>query len=347
MATGSNARIYVRETAQPSPEVIRLSDRWVDLADERLGGQVLACSDEFYAPAQRLLNPGPAQFYFHDENGMRWVDGWETSRRRRSGHEHCVIRLGRRGRITGVVFDTSFFTGNFPVGVELQACRSAADPDQQTGWVPLVPFIELEGHAQRVLRIEDEGIYSHVRLNLHPDGGMARLRVLGDIDRTALGATRDVVDLAALENGARVIGCNNKHFGELRSLISPGPSITWGKGWETRRRREPGHDWAVLELAAPGCIEEIEVDTSYFLANQPEGFSLQGAFLPEALDDALVLNQAMFWPGLIDKQELQGGSLLRISQGILGHGKVTHVRLNIFPDGGVTRLRLRGRVAGN
>lgn len=344
MAGGTNARIYVRDTAQPAPEVRAFAERWVDLADERLGATVIEASDEFYAPAQRMLNPQPAQFFFHDDEGMRWVDGWETSRRRQTGHAHCVIRLGRPGRVRGVVFDTSFYTGNFPVGVALSGCFSESAPDASTRWTPLVAFTKLAGHAQQVVTVNDDAVFSHVRLDLHPDGGMARLRVFGEIPPVAVDTQTGLRDLAALAHGGRIVGCNDRHFGDVRALIAPGPSIAWGKGWETRRRRDPGHDWVVIALAQPGTIEQVEIDTHYYLANQPESFSLQATCINEPMDDALLLNQSMFWPELLDRHPLAGGERQQIEAGIHPIGPVSHVRLNIYPDGGVTRLRLHGRV---
>lgn len=342
MASGSNDRSLVRDTAKDTPEVQQFSRRWVNLADERLGACVTSVSDEFYAPAQRLLAPKPATHYFFDEHGMRWVDGWETTRRRTDGHDWCVVRLGRRGSISGAVFDTSFFSGNFPLGVELEAGLSDGDAEPAE-WHRLVSFERLEGNAQRLVRVDDTRTWSHVRLHLHPDGGMARLRVFGSVDtrRLAMDAT---VDLSALENGGRVLGCNDAHFFQPTAMIAPGPSVTWGKGWETRRRREPGHDWAVLALAVPGFIERVEIDTTYFVANQPARFSLQAARLAP-MDDALVLNQAMHWPSLLAETPVRGGANESVTSGLADIGPVSHVRLNIFPDGGVSRLRLWGRRA--
>lgn len=345
MAGGSNARIYIRQSSHDSPEVDDFARRWINLADERLGARVVEVSDEFYAPAQRMLNPKPANYYFHDEEGMRWVDGWETSRRRRAGHEHCVIRLGRRGRIAGLVFDTSFYTGNYPVGVELEGCCSDDDvPGAAAAWTPLAGFTRLAGDTQRLVVVDAPGVCSHVRLHLHPDGGMARVRVFGAVDPSAVADAPGLVDLAALENGGRIVGCNDRHFGSVNAMIAPGPSVEWGKGWETRRRREPGNDWAVIALAQPGRIEEVEVDTKYYLANQPDRFSLQAVLLDGPMPDELLLNQSMFWPELLGEQALKGGASLQVKDGLRAPGRVSHVRLNIFPDGGVTRLRLRGRV---
>lgn len=346
MAGGSNDRIFIRKTSEPSDEVAAFASDWTNLADERLGAVTVAVSDEFYAPAQRLLAAKPANYFHHDDDGMRWVDGWETARRRRQGHEFVVVRLGRAGRIKGVVFDTSFFTGNFPVGVELAACFTTSDPDAETVWTPLVGFTRLAGDAQKLVAIDgNDNTWSHVRMNLHPDGGMARLRVYGAVAPTLAPALKAdaLPDLAALENGGRIVGCNDRHFGAVAAMIAPGPSIAWGKGWETRRRREPGSDWAVIALAVPGVIERVEVDTKYYLANQPDRFSLQAVSLPADTADALLVNQSMYWPELLGETALQGGSQIAVTDGIAALGPVTHVRLNIHPDGGVTRLRLRGR----
>lgn len=349
MAGGSNGRIYVRETSALTEEVVALASRWTNLADERLGAATVSVSDEFYAPAQRLLQHQCASYYFHDEEGMRYVDGWETSRRRHEGFEHCVVRLGRAGRISALVFDTSYFTGNFPVGVELSACFSAdQDPGTNAAWTPLTGFVELAGNAQLVVPVgATDVVYSHIRLKLHPDGGMARLRVFGEINPAlALAASQaPLPDLAALENGGRIVDCNDRHFGAVTGMIAPGPSIAWGKGWETRRRRSPGSDWAIVALAVPGVIEQVEIDTSYYLANHPDRFSLHAVSAPAGMDDALLVNQSMYWPQLLAETALQGGSRLVVGDGLAALGPVTHVRLNIFPDGGVTRLRLRGRPA--
>lgn len=347
MAGGSNDRIYIRKTSVMTDEVAAFAGDWTNLADERLGAATVEVSDEFYAPAQRLLEAKGANYYFHDEEGMRYVDGWETTRRRRQGHEFCVVRLGRAGRITGVVFDTSYFTGNFPVGVELSACCVRGEPDVSTAWTPLVGFTPLAGDAQQLVTVQDAAVYTHVRLNLHPDGGMARLRVYGAVDATrAPGLLSEALpDLAALENGGRIVACNDRHFGSVAAMIAPGPSVAWGKGWETRRRREPGNDWAVIALAVPGVIQEVDIDTHYYLANQPDRFSLQAVHVARPMADALLVNQSMYWPQLLGETALHGGSRLTVTEGIAALGSVTHVRLNIFPDGGVTRLRLRGKPA--
>ncbi|XYI34482.1 allantoicase [Cupriavidus oxalaticus] len=346
MAGGSNDRTMIRQRSEPSEAFLRIERAYVDLADERLGAIVVAASDEWYAPASRMLNPKAANYYYHDDEGMRWVDGWETSRRRKDGNEWCVIKLGRPGQITAVGFDTSFYTGNYPLAASVQACAVSADDDiADAEWTELVPATELAGDSQRLVSVNAERVFTHVRLNIFPDGGMARFRVFGLIQLPEAFKSAGQRDLAALESGARVVGCSDTHFGAVRAMIAPGPSVEWGKGWETRRLRKPGHDWAVIALAAPGTLERVLVDTTYYTGNFPAAFSLQGACLENGLDE-VVLNQAMYWPELVGCTDLKGGCQNAVELGAVHRDTlVTHVRLNIYPDGGVTRLRLLGTPA--
>lgn len=348
MAGGSNDRTLIRERSEPSEDFLRSERAYVDLADERLGAAVVSVSDEWYAPASRMLNPKPANYYYHDDEGMRWVDGWETSRRRKTGNEWCVIKLGRPGKVAAIGFDTSFYTGNYPLAASVQACTVSSDDDiTDANWTELVPATELSGNSQRLVRVSALGVFTHVRLNIFPDGGMARFRVFGSIEPQGLLNSTERCDLAALENGARIVGCSDTHFGAVRAMITPGPSIAWGKGWETRRLRKPGHDWAVIALATPGTLERVLLDTTYYTGNFPAAFSLQGACL-ESASDEVVLNQAMYWPEWLPRSELKGGCENAVDLGAaLRDTLVTHVRLNIYPDGGVTRLRLLGLPRAN
>lgn len=344
MAGGSNDRTMIRKRSIPSEEFLGSERAYVNLADARLGATVMEASDEWYAPASRMLNPKAANYYYHDDEGFRWVDGWETSRRRKAGNEWCVIKLGRPGRITAVGFDTSFYTGNYPLAASVQACKVRADGDiQDAEWVELVPPTELSGDTQRLVPVGAGECFTHVRLNIFPDGGLARFRVFGLIQPLSADGSSAQCDLAALENGGRIVGCSDTHFGAVRAMIAPGPAVEWGKGWETRRLRKPGHDWAVIALAAPGTLDRILVDTTYYTGNFPAAFSLQGARL-ENTSDEVALNQAMYWPELVGRTELKGGCQNAVElSAALRETLVTHVRLNIYPDGGVTRLRLLGQ----
>jgi allantoicase len=327
----------------PLPDFVRLS---VDLAQPRLGAAAIQATDDFFAPKERLIDPAPAVFIpgKYDNNG-KWMDGWESRRKRGPGHDHCTIRLGRPGTIQGVDIDTSHFTGNYPPAASLDACRSEGDPDAGTRWTEILPATDLQGNAHHYRAIADEGIWTHVRLHIYPDGGVARLRVYGrvhcDWDRID---RRNPIDLAALENGGRAIACNDRHYGSPQNLLAPGRGINMGDGWETRRRREPGNDWAILALGHRGTIRRIEVDTAHFKGNFPDRCSIQAAAIDGGTADSLV-TQSMFWPVLLPECSLQMDRLHDFAAEIADLGPVTHVRFNIIPDGGVSRLRLWGLLA--
>ena len=329
------------------PNAPDFTRRYVNLADPRLGAQALAASDEFFAPKERMLSPEPAVFIpgKYDEHG-KWMDGWETRRKRTSGYDWCTLKLARPGKIKGVDIDTSHFTGNFPPAASLEAaCLPAgATPDSATQWTEIVPSTTLAGNSHHYLEVTDSGVYTHLRLNLYPDGGVARLRVYGQPQVDWSGAKAgESVDLAAMENGAYVVAVNNQHFGAASTLLMPGRGVNMGDGWETRRRREPGNDWAIIALARPGTVMKIEVDTAHFKGNYPDRCSIQAAHVAGGTDSSLV-TQAMFWPVLLDEQKLDMDKQHVFETELAALGPVTHVRFNIFPDGGVSRLRLWGRV---
>jgi allantoicase len=318
----------------------------INLADARLGATALVASDDFFAAKERMLDPAPAVFVpgKYDTNG-KWMDGWESRRKRVAGHDWCVVRLARPGRIVGADLDTSHFTGNFPPAASIDACHLASgDPDEHTVWQPLLTPVTLRGDSHHYCSIASDRVVTHVRVNLYPDGGLARLRLYGrpvfDTSRREDGR----VDLVAAEQGGRVIAANNEHFGHATNLLLPGRGVNMGDGWETRRRREPGNDWCILALAQAGTIEQIEVDTAFFKGNYPDRCSLQAANITQASEASLV-TQAMFWPTLLPEQRLAADSVHTFSGELIALGVVTHVRFNIFPDGGVSRLRLRGRPA--
>jgi allantoicase len=319
----------------------------INLADARLGARALIASDEFFAVRERMLDPAPAQFIpgKYDDNG-KWMDGWETRRRRGPGHDWCVVRLARPGTLQGFDLDTSHFTGNYPPGASVEGCYLAhGDPDASTAWRPLLPPVALAGDRHHYFAVADEGRVSHLRVNLFPDGGLARLRAYGRPDFDASQVREDgLIDLAAAFNGARAIVANNEHYGVIGNLLMPGRGVDMGDGWETRRRREPGNDWCLIALAVPGTIEAVEVDTAHFKGNYPDRCSLQAA-LTEGAPAAALVTQSMFWPKLLPAQKLGADHIHAFRHELQALGAVSHVRLNIFPDGGISRLRLWGRPA--
>jgi allantoicase len=324
-----------------APEFTR---RYVNHADPRLGAQALEASDEFFAPKERMFNPEPAVFIAgkYDDNG-KWMDGWETRRKRVSGFDWCVVKLARPGVIKGIDIDTSHFTGNFPPAASIEGAHVVdGAPTQATQWTEVVPSMTLQGNTHHYVDIAREQAFTHLRVNIYPDGGIARLRVYGQPQLDWSSASRsEWFDLAAMENGAYIVGANNQHFGPASTLLMPGRGANMGDGWETRRRREPGNDWCIVALAQPGVIKKIEVDTAHFKGNYPDRCSLQAAYVKGGTDSSLV-TQAMFWPVLLGEQKLQMDKQHVFESELAALGPVTHVRFNIYPDGGVSRLRLFG-----
>ncbi|MBS1210173.1 MAG: alc [Proteobacteria bacterium] len=318
--------------------------RYTNLADPRLGAATVSASDEFFAPPERMLAPAEPVFIpgKYDDHG-KWMDGWETRRKRKPGNDWCIIKLARPGRIFGVDIDTRHFTGNYPPGASIEACHSNADkPGEEVRWTSLLPAVALQGNAHHYHAVNSTETWTHLRLSIYPDGGIARLRVYGRPagDWAVAGAQ---LDLAAAINGAWIVAANNEHFGAAATLLLPGRGLNMGDGWETRRRREPGNDWCIIALAAPGIIERVEVDTAHFKGNYPDACSLQAARMSGGTEQSLI-TQSMFWPELLAPQKLQMDA--EHDYATIAMGPVTHVRFNIFPDGGVSRLRLFGKVAG-
>lgn len=318
-----------------------------DLADPRLGSRVVYASDEFFGAKERLIARAEPVFHpgRYDAHG-KWMDGWETRRRRSAGNDFCIIRLGRPGLVTGFLIDTAYFTGNYPPAASIELCNSSEEaPAEDESWRRAVGPFALEGDAQKELTLPEPAPASHVRLNIFPDGGVARLRVFGRIQtQTPAERAAGAADLAAMEHGGRVLAANDAHFGHPANLIAPGPSESMADGWETRRRREPGFDWAIIALAAPGTVEEILIDTTHFKGNAPAAAYLQAAEVA-AMPLAALIAQSQFWPELLGERRLEADAEHRFRDSINDFGPVSHVRLNIIPDGGVSRLRLFGRFA--
>lgn len=314
--------------------------RWIRLEQPRLGTRVTFATDEFFAAKERLIEPDPPVFIDgkYDLHG-KWMDGWESRRRRTPGHDYCVIRLGVRGIVHGVDIDTSYFTGNYPPEASIDACVSDEDvPDGD--WVQILARTELEGDAHHYLAINDNRSWTHLRLNIYPDGGVARLRVFGEV-RPDFSGLDHLIDLVALENGGRAIACSDEHFGSMHNLNVAGRGVSMGDGWETARRRGPGNDWVILALGHPGRIEKIEVDTAHFKGNYPDRVSLEAARFA-AVEE--VLYDSDRWQTLLPESKLEMHKQHYFESELEDIGVVSHVRMSIYPDGGVSRLRVYGYV---
>jgi len=321
----------------------------VNLAQPRLGAEVVAANDEFFGSKERLIDPREPVFIpdKYDDHG-KWMDGWETRRRREPGHDWCVVRLGVPGIVRGLDVDTSHFTGNNAPAVSIDACNvDERVPPSHAVWTEILPRTPLQGDSHHYLEAAgDAPPCTHLRVNIYPDGGMARLRVYGEVqpDWRAL-AEGGTLDLLALENGGRALACSDEHFGSMHNLNAPGRGVNMGDGWETARRRGPGHDWVIMALGHAGTVNAVEIDTAHFKGNYPDRAAIQAVHASETDIDRLVA-ESEDWPFLLPESKLQADRQHVFSGEIQPLGPVTHVRLNIHPDGGVSRLRLFGHVAG-
>jgi len=314
--------------------------RWIQLEQPRLGTRVTYASDDFFAAKERLIEPPEPVFIDdkYDDHG-KWMDGWESRRKRGPGHDDCVIRLGVPGVVHGIDIDTRFFTGNYPPQASLEACVSEDDVPAG-GWTEILGKTDLQGDAHHYLAIDDGSVWTHLRLNIHPDGGIARLRIYGEI-RPDFTVVDGMIDLLALENGGRAIACSDEHYGSMHNLNVAGRGTNMGDGWETARRRGPGNDWVILALGHSGTIEQVEIDTAHFKGNYPDRASLQAAMFASD-DDASNASDA--WQELLPEAKLDMDKQHFFESEMNAIGAVSHVRLSIYPDGGISRLRLHGRI---
>lgn len=316
----------------------------IDLAGKRLGGMVTDANDEFFAAKENLLEPLPPRFdpLAYGDRG-KVMDGWETRRRRTPGSDWCVVRLGVSGVLEAVVVDTSFFRGNFPEACELHGTVSNADiPPADAEWFPLLGRTVLRGDASQRFDTDHRALATHVRLTIHPDGGVARLRLLGwplvDLHRVADPGGR--LDLAALTNGARAVASSDAFFSAPSNMISVGDGRDMGDGWETRRRRGAGQDWAVIELATTGMVERIDIDTTNFKGNYPDRCAVDAIVAPDLDPEALGDERAAPWTPVIEPMPMRphGRHVVDLPTPV----EATHLRVVMIPDGGISRFRAHG-----
>lgn len=369
----------------------RLSRRYTDLAAHRVGGQTLSCSNDFFAKMENLLKKEAPVFQagVFTEHGQL-MDGWESRRRRffpdgtsddGLNNDWCIIKLGAQGIIKGINANATHFLGNAPQQISLDACNLQGEPTDNTHWTQLIERTDINPGDNNLIEIaatKEDGIivaddvWTHVRFNIYPDGGVARLNIYGDIViESSLLLKAETFDLSNIKNGAHPLTCSDMFFSHMENLLMPDRSISMGDGWETQRRRMVGdieldcaNDWLILQLAVRGSIETIIIDTHHFKGNYPNAFSLEGAVLTKEqalnikalaadshLDARLDKGDAkeqldIQWISIINHTALFADREHTFSDDIAEKKQsFTHVRLKIYPDGGISRMRLWGTSA--
>ena len=333
----------VTEIIKESPAFTSLTD----LAAERLGGKVLYSTDDFFAEKENLILPTRGIF-IHDKYTDRgkWMDGWESRRKRTPGHDWAIIQLATSGKITGFDIDTNFFLGNHPPHASIEAINlpnaEGISDWENLAWKEILPKSHLDAGSQNFYKCESDEIYTHLRLHIYPDGGVARLRVYGEVFKNWNAvSTNDTIDLAAAINGGQAIACNDMFFSAMSNLIMPNRGANMGDGWETKRNRTPNNrDWVILKLAHQGIIDRIIVDTCHFKGNYPDSCSIEACV--SATND---VENIADWKTLLPQQKLSADHIHEFAQEVNALGTITHIRLNIFPDGGVSRLRIFGKIS--
>ena len=317
--------------------------QWIRLEQPRLGTQVVYATDDFFAPKERLIDPAEPVWVDgkYDDNG-KWMDGWESRRKRVEGYDFCIVKLGIPGIIRGLDIDTSFFTGNYPPAASVDVCTSDEDvPGENTDWHELLPRADLNGDAHNYFPAQSDSAVTHLRLNIFPDGGVARLRIFGEVwlDHSQHTAGESI-DLVGMQNGGRALLASDEHYGSMHNLNLPDQGTHMGDGWETARRRGPGNDWVIFELGRPGTIEKVEIDTSFYKGNYPDRAEIRAAMV-KTIDH--LESESENWTVLLPECKLEMDRSNEFSAELQDVGAVSHIRLNVLPDGGVMRLRLRGK----
>lgn len=333
-----------------APAVPKQFSHLTDLASDLTGTFVLYSTDDYFAEKENLLKPSaPVWIEGKYTDKGKWMDGWESQRKREPGHDFAIVRLGTPGSVHGILADTTHFKGNAPQEVSVEGIEAAdtatpGDLIDNPGWKEILPRTAvLPDHPNVLVLPAISSRVTHVRFHIYPDGGVARLRVYGEVKPDPYTFwQRGSVDLAAIEQGGTVAAVSDQFFGPPSNLLLPGRGVNMGDGWETKRRRTPGSDWCVLKLARAGQIDRIELDTHFFKGNAPQ------ATLIEALNEADISADELAnclaakapWPVLVHKTPL-----VQHRKHVIYPDRptaVTHLRVHIFPHGGVNRMRVFG-----
>ena len=269
----------------------------VNLASPKMGTKILAFSDDFFGEVTRMLNDKDPIFIEdkYDNHG-KWMDGWESKRRRDGGNDWAIIKLGSAGIISKIEIDTSYFTGNFPPFFSLEGIYSETEPDKDSNWTTLIDKTSLIGDCKNNFELNLKETLNFIRLQIFPDGGVARIRLFGEVKYNWKQFNSDeIIELSSLKLGGSILAYNNAHYGDVSALLSDGRGKTMGDGWETRRRREPGNDWIIIKLAQKGNIEKIEIDTAHFKGNYPDRASIQATSFDKNITTKDLIQNSENW----------------------------------------------------
>ena len=316
----------------------------IDLAQSRLGSKIVFKTNEFFAPAKRIINPWPPVFKegVFDKHG-KWMDGWETKRKRGKGYDYLILKLGRPGRISKIDIDTSYFSGNQPTKVSLQACFSKKKlPNKNSKWITILKKKPTKANSHHFFNIKNKSIFTHIKLNIFPDGGVARIRIYGSM-KILKNLTGKVLNLTSVLNGATPIACNNEHFGRAENILASGMGKNMGDGWETRRSRGKNFDWLIIKCAVAGKINKIQIDTHHFKGNYPDKCSIQAALIDKKISSRAIVNNSKKWKLLLNKVKLHAHQKHNFKNNLMKDKKVNYIKINIFPDGGISRIRVFGK----
>ena len=316
----------------------------VNLASPKMGTKILAFSDDFFGEVTRMLNDKDPIFIEdkYDNHG-KWMDGWESKRRRDGGNDWAIIKLGSAGIISKIEIDTSYFTGNFPPFFSLEGIYSETEPDKDSNWTTLIDKTSLIGDCKNDFELNLKETLNFIRLQIFPDGGVARIRLFGEVKYNWKQFNSDeIIELSSLKLGGSILAYNNAHYGDVSALLSDGRGKTMGDGWETRRRREPGNDWIIIKLAQKGNIEKIEIDTAHFKGNYPDRASIQATSIDKNITTKDLIQNSDNWNIILDETKLSADNIHKYKIDSNSKNEATHIKLNIYPDGGVSRLRIFG-----
>ena len=314
---------------------------YINLASPVLGSKIYKFSDQFFGNASRLIKDEDPVFKegVYDKHG-KWMDGWETRRKRDAGNDYVILKLGIPGKISEIQIDTAFFNGNQPEYASIDVCFSK---NSKFKWNTILTKKKLNPNSLHKYIIKNNNTFNYIRLNIFPDGGVARLKLLGDLIVNNK-KSNEKIDLSSVLNGAKIVACSDEHFGVAQNIISPGKSINMGNGWETKRRRGKGYDWVIIKLADIGLIDGINIQTHHFKGNYPASFTIQGTLINTNVGIIKLIKDSQKWQSIISKTKLKPHDDFKIDKLNSKIKEVNYLKLSIFPDGGISRLRVYGTI---